>query len=38
MQRHIGVHMSDDEMKLVDPADEVAFHSPVPTQMVSNGE
>lgn len=38
MQRHIGVHMSDDEMKLVAPADEVAFRSPVPTQMVSNGE
>ena len=38
MQRHIGVHMSDDEMKMVDAADEVAFHSPVPTQMVSNGE
>jgi predicted TIM-barrel fold metal-dependent hydrolase len=38
MQRHIGVHMSDDEMKMVAPADEVAFRSPVPTQMVSNGE
>ena len=38
IQRHIGVHMSDDEMKLVDPADEVAFRSPVPTQVVSNGE
>ena len=34
----IGVHMSDDEMKRVEPADEVAFRSPVPTQMVSNGE
>lgn len=38
MQRHIGVHMSDEEMKTVVPADEVAFRSPVPTQMVSNGE
>ena len=38
IQRHIGVHMSDDEMKLVAPADEVAFRSPVPTQVVSNGE
>ena len=38
MQRHIGVHMSDEEMKLVAPADEVAFRSPVPTQVVSNGE
>ena len=38
IQRHIGVHMSDDEMKTVAPADEVAFRSPVPTQVVSNGE
>jgi hypothetical protein len=38
IQRQIGVHMSDDEMKLVAPADEVAFRSPVPTQVVSNGE
>jgi predicted TIM-barrel fold metal-dependent hydrolase len=38
MQRHIGVHMSDEEMKTVAPADEVAFRSPIPTQMVSNGE
>jgi hypothetical protein len=30
--------MSDDEFKTVDPADEVAFRSPVPTQIVSNGE
>jgi hypothetical protein len=30
--------MSDDEMKTVAPADEVAFRSPVPTQVVSNGE
>ncbi|MEQ1879756.1 MAG: amidohydrolase family protein [Burkholderiales bacterium] len=30
--------MSDEEMKLVAPADEVAFRSPVPTQVVSNGE
>ena len=38
IQRHIGVHMSDEEFKQVDPADEVAFRSPVPTQIVSNGE
>ena len=38
IQRHIGVHMSDEEYKQVDPADEVAFRSPVPTQIVSNGE
>jgi hypothetical protein len=38
IQRHIGVHMSDEEMKTVVAADEAAFASPVPTQMVSNGE
>ena len=38
IQRHIGVHMSDEEFKTVAPADEVAFRSPVPTQIVSNGE
>jgi predicted TIM-barrel fold metal-dependent hydrolase len=38
IQRHIGVHMSDEEFKQVQPADEVAFRSPVPTQVVSNGE
>ncbi len=37
-QRHIGVHMSDEEFKLCAPADEAAFRSPVPTQVVSNGE
>jgi hypothetical protein len=30
--------MSDEEMKTVVAADEAAFASPVPTQMVSNGE
>jgi predicted TIM-barrel fold metal-dependent hydrolase len=38
IQRQIGVHMSDEEFKLCSPADEAAFRSPVPTQMVSNGE
>ncbi len=38
IQRNIGVHMSDDEFKQVDPADEAAFRSPIPTQVVSNGE
>ena len=38
MQRHIGVHMSDDEYKQCEYADEAAFRSPVPTQVVSNGE
>ncbi len=38
IQRHIGVHMSDEEYKTVVPADEAAFRSPIPTQIVSNGE
>ncbi len=38
IQRNIGVHMSDEEYKQVEPADQVAFSSPVPTQIVSNGE
>ena len=38
IQRNIGVHMSEEEYKQCDPADEVAFRSPVPTQIVSNGE
>jgi len=37
-QRHIGVHMSEDEMKTVEPAEVAAFESPIPTQVVSNGE
>ncbi|MDJ0896326.1 MAG: amidohydrolase, partial [Alphaproteobacteria bacterium] len=37
-QRYSGVHMTDREMEEVAPADEAAFHSPVPTQIVSNGE
>lgn len=36
-QRHIGVHMSDAEYAQCDSADS-AFQSPVPTQVVSNGE
>jgi len=35
IQRHIGVHMSDDEMKLSHRQTIVAFRSPVPTQVVS---
>jgi hypothetical protein len=38
MQRHIGVHMSDAEMQLVQGAESGAFASPIPTQVVSNGE
>ena len=37
-QRHIGVHMSDEEYEQCDYADEAAFRSPIPTQVVSNGE
>ena len=37
-QRHIGVHLSDDEMRRVTGAEKTAFPSPVPTQIVSNGE
>lgn len=38
IQRNIGVHMSDEEYKQCEPADVAAFMSPVPTQVVSNGE
>jgi len=37
MQRQIGVHMSDAEYAECDSA-ALAFESPVPTQMISNGE
>lgn len=30
--------LSDRELKEVDPADTAAYASPVPTQIVSNGE
>ena len=38
IQRHIGVHMSDEEFQRCEPAETAAFESPVPTQVVSNGE
>ncbi len=38
IQRHIGVHMSDEEFKLVEGAESLEFRSPIPTQIVSNGE
>jgi hypothetical protein len=38
IQRHIGVHMSDEEFKLVEGAETLEFRSPIPTQVVSNGE
>lgn len=34
----MGTWLSKNELKEVAPAEEVAFHSPVPTQVVSNGE
>ena len=37
-QRHFGVHMSVEEMANVDPAEISTFRSPIPTQVVSNGE
>ena len=37
-QRPFGVSMTDREMEECLPADEAAFRSPVPTQIVSNGE
>jgi uncharacterized protein len=37
-QRNIGVHMSEEEFKLVEGAESLEFRSPVPTQIVSNGE
>jgi len=36
-ERHAGVHMTDEELERVRPAEEL-FPSPVPTQIVSNGE
>ena len=37
-QRQIGVHLSEDEMRRVTGAEKTAFPSPVPTQVISNGE
>ena len=37
-QRPFGVSMTEREMDECLPADEAAFRSPVPTQIVSNGE
>ena len=37
-QRPFGVSMTDREFDECLPADEAAFRSPVPTQIVSNGE
>ena len=31
-------YLSDDELKRLKPAQRAAFRSPVPTQMISNGE
>ena len=33
-----GVHLSHEEMAQTDPAETSAFESPVPTQVISNGE
>jgi len=37
-QRQIGVHLSENEMRRVTGAEKTAFPSPVPTQVISNGE
>ena len=37
-QRPKGVHLSDDEMTRVVGAENAIFRSPIPTQIVSNGE
>jgi hypothetical protein len=34
----MGILLSDDELARLEPADQAAFPSPVPTQIVSNGE
>ena len=34
----MGILLSDEELARVEPAEQAAFHSPVPTQIVSNGE
>src|SRR5262247_1069495 len=36
--RQSGVHMSEDEMSRVVGAEQTAFRSPLPTQVISNGE
>ena len=34
----MGILLSDVELSQTEPAERAAFHSPVPTQVVSNGE
>jgi uncharacterized protein len=34
----MGILLSDSELAQTEPAEQAAFHSPVPTQIVSNGE
>ena len=34
----MGILLSDAELAHTEPAEQAAFHSPVPTQVVSNGE
>lgn len=35
---HTGIHMSADELARCEFADETAFRSPIPTQVVSSDE
>ena len=37
-ERHVGVHLSEEEMRHLTGAEKTAFPSPVPTQVISNGE
>jgi hypothetical protein len=34
----MGLLLSERELAELEPAEKAAFHSPVPTQIVSNGE
>ena len=34
----MGIYLSVEELRRLQPAETAAFESPVPTQMISNGE
>ena len=36
--RQVGVHLSEAEMRSVTGAEKTVFPSPIPTQVISNGE
>src|SRR5688500_16260232 len=37
-ERPVGVHLSEEEMRSVTGAEKAVFPSPIPTQVISNGE